>query len=215
MVNEAFVRSFFGSRNPLGQRVTFGTADEDPSWMEVVGVVGDVHHTNLTSPAAPEIYVPAQQVSTDFWTIFVPLPLSFVVRSELSSDALTPAIKAAVHDVDAEQPVSRLRPVGDSGERVGGALPVQHAAVDVLRRAGAHPRRCGGVRRDGLHGQSAHTRAGNPARTWRPSGTVRSLVLRQGLGMALLGIVLGLAGALGLTRFLTTQLFGVSPPIPS
>ena len=64
VVNEAFVRSFFGSQNPLGQRVTFGTADDDPSWMEVVGVVGDVHHTNLTSPAAPEIYVPAHRSRT-------------------------------------------------------------------------------------------------------------------------------------------------------
>ena len=88
VVNEAFVRTFFGSRNPMGQRVTFGTADDDPSWLEMVGVVGDVRQSESDLARRARDLRPAQQVSADFWTIFMPLPLSFVVRSELSSDVL-------------------------------------------------------------------------------------------------------------------------------
>ncbi|MGH7498420.1 MAG: ABC transporter permease, partial [Gemmatimonadales bacterium] len=63
VVNQAFVRSFFGNRDPIGRRVTFGSASDEPKWMEVVGVVGDVHHNGLTMAADPEIYVPAEQLS--------------------------------------------------------------------------------------------------------------------------------------------------------
>ena len=113
VVNEAFARSFFGTRDPLGQRITFGSSTDEPSWMEVVGVVGDVHHAGLTSPAEPELYVPAEQLSPNFWTIFVSLPISFVMRSNLPIESLTRSVKAAVHEVDAEQPVSRVVPVGE------------------------------------------------------------------------------------------------------
>ena len=144
VVNEAFVRSFFGGQDPIGKRVTFGSPTDEPEWREIVGVVGDVHHDGLSSPAQPELYVPASQLTPEFWTIFVPLPISFVVRGALPSTTLFPAIKAAVHDVDAEQAVSRLRPaselVSDAVARyrfsmllltVFGALALSIAAVGV------------------------------------------------------------------------------------
>ena len=52
VVNEAFVRSFFGGQDPIGKRVTFGSPTDEPEWREIVGVVGDVHHDGLSSPAA-------------------------------------------------------------------------------------------------------------------------------------------------------------------
>ncbi len=214
VVNEAFARSFFGNRDPLGQRITFGSSTDEPSWMEVVGVVGDVHHAGLTSPAEPELYVPAEQLSPDFWTIFVQLPISFVVRSNLPIESLTRSVKAAVHEVDAEQPVSRVVPVG---ELVTDSVARYRFSMLLLTFFGGLALTLAAV---GVYGVMAYTVSQRTrelgirlALGARP-GTVRGLVLRQGLTMAFFGIVLGLAGALALTRFLTAQLFGVSPTDP-
>jgi putative ABC transport system permease protein len=215
VVNEAFVRSFFGGQNPLGKRVTFGQPDSTAEWREIVGVVGDVRHTGLAEAAHPELYVPAAQLTADFWTIFATLPISFVVRSSLPMISLFPAIKAAVHDVDPEQAVSRLRPVSelvsDSVARyrfsmlllsVFGALALIIAAVGVY-----------GVM---AYAVSQRTRElGIRLALGASQSSVRYLVLGRGLGMAALGIGIGLAGALALTRLLVSQLFGVSPTDPA
>jgi putative ABC transport system permease protein len=215
VVNEAFVRAFFGGHDPLGKRVTFGQPDSTAVYREIVGVVGDVHHDGLAAGAKPEIYVPAAQLTAEFWTIFAPLPISFVVRSSLPTVTLFPAIKAAVHDVDPEQAVSRLRPVSelvsDSVARyrfsmllltVFGALALVIAAVGVY-----------GVM---AYAVSQRTRELGIRLALGASRTsVQYLVLGRGLGMAALGIGIGLAGALALTRLLVSQLFGVSPTDPA
>ena len=70
VVNDAFVRSFFGGQDPLGQRVTFGSPTDEPEWREIVGVVGDVHHDGLSSPASRRSTCRRQQLTPEFWTIF-------------------------------------------------------------------------------------------------------------------------------------------------
>ena len=77
-----------------------------------MGVVADVRQTALTDPPAPELYVPADQVSSDLWTVFMTIPISFVVRSDVQPARLVPAIKAAVHEV-IRGPVARLREAGE------------------------------------------------------------------------------------------------------
>jgi putative ABC transport system permease protein len=195
--------------------VTFGTPDSTAEWREIIGVVGDVHHGGLASPADPELYVPATQLTAELWTIFVPLPISFVVRSSLPSTTLFPAIKAAVHDVDPEQAVSQLRPVSelvsDSVARyrfsmllltVFGALALIIAAVGVY-----------GVM---AYAVSQRTRElGIRLALGASRSSVQYLVLGRGLAMAALGIGIGLAGAVALTRLLVSQLFGVSPTDPA
>jgi len=215
VVNQAFARAFFPGQDPMGKRVTFGAPDSTAEWRQIVGVVGDVHHDGLSAPAQPELYVPAAQLSADFWTIFVPLPISFVVRSSLPTTSLFPAIKAAVHDVDPEQAVSQLRPVSelvsDSVARyrfsmllltVFGALALIIAAVGVY-----------GVM---AYAVSQRTRElGIRLALGASRSSVQYLVLGRGLGMAAIGIGIGLAGALALTRLLVSQLFGVSPTDPA
>jgi putative ABC transport system permease protein len=214
LVNEAFVRSFFGGRDPLGQRVTFGSPTDKPEWREIVGVVGDVHHEGLSQSAKPEIYVPAAQLDADFWTIFVPLPISFVVRSTLTSDVLFPAIKAAVHDVDAEQAVSRLRPIS---ELVTDSVARYRFSMLLLTVFGALALCLAAV---GVYGVMAYTvsqrtrELGIRLALGAGDASVRYLVLRRGLAMAGIGIGLGLGGAFALTRLLTNQLYGVSPTDP-
>jgi putative ABC transport system permease protein len=215
VVNEAFVRSFFGGQDPLGKRVTFGSPDSTAEWREIVGVVGNVRHGGLSVPPQPEMYVPAAQLTPEFWTIFVPLPISFVVRGSLPAISLFPAIKAAVHDVDAEQAVSRLRPVS---ELVSDAVARYRFSMLLLTVFGALALCIATV---GVYGVMAYTVSQRTRelgiRLALGAGTksVRYLVLRHGLGMAALGIGIGLAGALAMTRLLVSQLFGVSPTDPA
>jgi putative ABC transport system permease protein len=214
VVNDAFVRSFFGGRDPLGQRVTFGSSTDQPEWREIVGVVGDVHHNGLTKSPWPEIYVPAAQLTPESWTIFATLPISFVVRSPLPPESLFPAIKAAVHDVDPEQAVSRLRPIS---ELVTDAVARYRFSMLLLTVFGCLALCLAAVGVYGVMAYSVSQRTrelGIRLALGARAASVRHLVLRRGLGMAAVGIGLGLGGALALTRLLASQLFGVSPTDP-
>jgi len=215
VVNQAFVRSFFGGRDPLGQRVTFGSPTDKPEWREIVGVVGDVHHDGLSASPRPEIYVPAAQLTPEFWTIFETLPISFVVRSALTPESLFPAIKAAVHDVDPEQAITRLRPIS---ELVTDAVARYRFSMLLLTVFGGVALCLAAV---GVYGVMAYTvsqrtrELGIRLALGARAASVRHLVLRRGLGMAAAGIGLGLGGALALTRLLASQLFDVSPSDPA
>jgi putative ABC transport system permease protein len=215
VVNEAFVRSFLPGRDPLGLRVAFGSPTDGPEWREIVGVVADVHHNGLSRPAEPEIYVPAAQIAPDFWRNVVALPISFVVRSTVPPESLFPAVKAAVHEVDPEQPLSRLRPIS---ELVSDAVARYRFSMLLLTVFGGLALCIAAV---GVYGVMAYTvsqrtrELGIRLALGAGVGSVRHLVLRRGLGMAAAGIALGLGGALALTRLLASQLFEVSPTDPA
>jgi predicted permease len=213
-VNQAFARAFLPGRDPLGQRLTFGDGIEDVEWREIVGVVADVHHDGLTKAAEPEVYVPAAQLTPEFWSIFTPTPLSFVVRTVLPLESVAPALKAAVRDVDADQPISRLRPVG---ELVSDSMARFRFSMLLLTIFGGLALCLAVVGVYGLMAYSVSQRTrelGIRLALGARAVVVCGMVLRQGLVMAVAGIVLGLVGALALTRLLTAQLFGVSPTDP-
>ena len=214
-VNEAFVHQFLPGRDPIGQRITFGSADDKPEWREIVGVVADVRHLGLAKPADPEVYVPARQVGEDLWANFAPSPISFVVRTGLPAGAIAGAIKAAVHEVDPEQPVSRLRPVG---ELVSDSMARYRFSMLLLTIFGGLALCLAVVGVYGLMAYSVSQRTrelGIRLALGARAAVVCGMVLRQGLVMAAAGILLGLAGALALTRLLATQLFGVSATDPA
>jgi predicted permease len=214
VINETFAQRYLSGVEPLGKRVTFGDGTEDPVWMEIVGVVADVRSLGLTTEVPPEIYAPFAQVDSATWTVFATIPLSLVVRSTVAPETLGPAIRAAVREVDPEQVVSQLRP---AGELVSGAIARQRFSMLLLVVFGGLALTLAGV---GVYGVLAYMvshrtrelgiRLALGART----SSVRALVLRQGLGIALLGVGIGLAGALALSRLLTTLLFEVSPTDP-
>ena len=214
VVNEALVRKYFGGENPIGRRITFGSPDSTAEWREIVGVVGNVRHLGLTTDPMPEIYVPIQQLAPDFWSIFASIPISFVVRSDREFSALAPEIRRAIREVDPEQPISGLR---EAGELLSDAVARQRFSMMLLVLFGSLALTLAAI---GVYGVMAYTvsqrtrelgiRLALGART----GSVRTLVLRQGLGIALLGVGLGLGGALALGRLLTSLLYDVSPADP-
>ena len=214
VVNETFVRRFVGDGEPLGRRLTFGDGTEDAAWMAIVGVAADVRTLGLTTDPPPEIYVPFEQITADLWTVFTGSTLSVAVRSVGTPERLAPAVRAAVRQVDPEQVVSNLRP---AGELVSGAMARQRFSMLLLLAFGGLALALAGV---GVYGVLAYTvsqrtrELGIRVALGASAGAVRALVLLQGLGVALVGLALGLVGALGLSRLLRAVLYDVSPTDP-
>jgi putative ABC transport system permease protein len=213
VVNEALARKLFPGQDPIGQRLTFGTPDS-AEWRQIVGVIADVRQNGLTTNPGPELYVPVWQLTPDFWTIFSSIPISFVVRSDVAAETLGPAIKTAVRDVNPDQPISQLR---EAGELLQDATARQRFNMSLLTLFGLLAMILAAVGVYGVmaYGVSQRTRElGIRLALGARSSSVQALVLRDGLVMTLSGLGLGVLGALGLSRLLTTLLYGVSPSDP-
>ncbi|HVE79145.1 MAG TPA: ADOP family duplicated permease [Gemmatimonadaceae bacterium] len=202
VINEAAARRFWRGEDPVGARVGFGGGDGTTTWRTVVGVVGDVHHFGLDREAPPEIYVPMAQAPAR--------GMSLVARASSGAQAAA-AVHRAVAAVDPTQPVSAPRPMTDMlADSVARprflSLALTAFAVVAVALAAL-----------GVYGVLAHLAQ---TRT-REIGVRMALgaraadVLRMMLGhaarLAVLGIALGAAGALALSRMLATLLFGVAP----
>jgi putative ABC transport system permease protein len=215
VVNEALARMAWPNQDPIGRRLTFGDGQDDPDWMEVVGVVANVKTNGLTADIGPEIFVPFSQITADLWTVFTPLPVSVVVRSDNDLQTVGTAIKAAIRSVDPEQPVTGPSPAGDL---IAAAVARQRFGMLLLLAFGGLALLLAAV---GVYGVMAYTVSQRTrelgirlALGARP-GAVRALVLGEGMLLAGLGIGLGLLAALALGRLLVGLLYGVQPTDPS
>jgi predicted permease len=207
LINEAAARTYWPGEDPLGHRIQIARGRGTPPWREIVGIVGDLRHEGLQVPPRPEVYVPLAQD---------PLPY-FAVALRTAGDpaALAVPLREAMREIDADQPVSRLRPMAElvaaatSGTRFQGALLGAFAAVALALAA------------VGIYGVMAHAVAHRTREIGvrMALGAARSdimrLVVGQGMRLAAAGIALGIGGALALTRLLSAQLFGVAPSDPA
>ncbi len=123
IINELAARRAFGPRSALGQRILVW-GEQVPS--EVVGVVGNVRHTGLDAEPRPEAWRPVGAVG---WA-----NLSLVVRGKVPPEALVGPVRAAIHSVDAEQPLVRPEPML---ERAEASLAVRRFTLEVLSAGAA------------------------------------------------------------------------------
>jgi putative ABC transport system permease protein len=208
VVNEAAVREHFAGEDPIGRRIAWARAPER-IWITIVGVVGDVHAQELAAEEVPAVYTPmAQEMRA--WKTW----MNFAVRTAEGPETFAAAARREVAAVDPDIPVTRVR------------------AMDDLIAASVAPRRfnlllLGGfailallLAAVGLHGVVSHAVAQRTqemgvrvALGAAPRDVVR-LVVGQGLALTLAGLLCGAAGALALTRFVSTMLFGVRATDP-
>ncbi|HEY6332350.1 MAG TPA: ABC transporter permease [Blastocatellia bacterium] len=204
IVDEAAAHRFFGKENPLGQHIRFGGAEGRPR--EIVGVVDSVLDDGLDKQAKPTIYLPSLQASSQ--------SMSLIVRTGLQPASLVPALKAAIWKVDPDQPVFNVRIMDDivantvSARRLGFILLSAFAAIAlVLASVGIY-----GVTSYSA-GQRTHE-VGIRMALGARRANVLELIVGQGMLLAGAGVIFGTLAALGLSRLMSSLLYGTAPTDP-
>jgi predicted permease len=202
VINESFAARKFRGTDPIGQHVHVGATTAP--WYTVVGVVGDVKQLSLAASRSEAVYVTPTQ------SPFADRALSLVVRTSGDPAAIAPAVRRAIWSVDKDQPIVRVVTmdalVARSGAERRFAMVIFTAfaiVALVLAAAGIYGVLAGSV--------AERTREiGVRAALGASRSSIRGLVLRQGMILALIGAVIGLTGAVAASRALVTLLFGVT-----
>jgi predicted permease len=201
MINESFARQFFGNSNPLGQVMTGLASGGKKS--EIVGVVGDGKYQSLREAIQPTVYVPQRGGSA-----------YFEVRTAEKPQALIPAVRNVVSRLNADIPIFDVRTERGLIEQAlfqPGLLARLSSLFGMLALVMA----CIGLY--GLISYEAVQRTheiGIRMTLGAQNGDVLRLVLSRGMIVTLVGLGIGIAGALGLTRFLSSLLYGIKATDP-
>jgi putative ABC transport system permease protein len=211
VVNKAFAAEFFKRKNPIGWHFRFGQPGSKTPWLTIVGVVGNVRHYSLfkemgTAPTGPIAYVPLRQDPARSLALFVRTAAKPQTLKTSISHAFT-AVGSNVPAPDVEtmneflsqftaQPRLRAVLLG-----IFAALALFLAAVGIY---GIFSRRVS-VRKHEIGIRMA---------LGAEKTDVMKMVIGQGLRLALVGVAIGVVGALALTRFLASLLYGVKPTDP-
>jgi len=203
IVNEAFARRHFPGENPIGRTLITGMG-ELPS--EIVGVVADVRSTGLNTPPEPDYFLPALQRPETFTNI--------LVRTNVSPAAMTPVVRDALRAVDADLPL--LQP---QALTTGIAQTVANRKVALVLLAGFAALALV-LASLGVYSVMAHLVAfrtseiGLRMALGASPATVMRMVLGHGRRLTLIGIALGIGGALAVSRLMQQALFEVDPADP-
>jgi putative ABC transport system permease protein len=198
IISNLAAQRFWPGRNPIGER--FQIRVPGPEYT-VIGITGDVHSASLEEAPQPTVYVPYRQDAFPFMT--------FVMKSPVSTAAITDAIRAAVWRVDKEQPVG---PVLTMDEQLSNSLARRRYSVTLLSAFGTTAVLLAAV---GLYGVLAFVvsqrrrEIGVRIALGATARDVVADVLGQGLRLAALGMAVGLVLALTVTRLMSSLLFGI------
>ena len=204
VINQTMARQMFPNEDPVGKRIRFGTVTAP--WTTIVGVIGDVHHSGLETPPAPEVYT---------WYLQNPPTNPFLVlRTAAAPAALAPAVRAQLQALDKDISAYDIRPMDQvRAESVAerrfvlllvaafGALALVMAAVGVY----------------GVMALIVSERTPEIgirlALGARPAQVMRVVVM-QGVTLAAAGVVAGVIVSAALAPILAAQLYGIRPLDP-
>ena len=210
VVNETLAKRFYPGRSAIGQRIRPG--GQGTPWITIVGVSADVKQGGLDQPAGTEVYFLYDQVAASLQ--YAPGQMNVVLRSPLPLAEVAQTVRRTVASLDPTIPVIQLRTME---QVVADSVPRQRFLSQLLGIFALVALLLAAIGTYGILGYMVNERtreigirmALGAART-----SVVGMVLGQGLTVALIGIVLGLAGAFGLSRLASSLLYGVSPADP-
>ena len=214
VVTQNLARDYWATPSEaIGKRIAvFGGADDQLSWMEIIGVVGDIHDDGMSQAAVPTVYWP--HVVEDWWggDLFVQRSMAYAVRVQGGDpQQLLPQVRQAVWGVNPTLPLARVATVDEfvdeSTARTSFTLIMLGIASGVALFLGVV----------GMYGVISYVVAqrtreiGVRMALGAQQATVRRMILRQGARLAAAGVVVGLVAAMALTRLMASLLFGVDP----
>lgn len=215
VINEAMAKKYWPKNDALGARITIGKGvgpefEEPPR--QIIGIVGDVRQSGLSQPPNPIMYVPITQVNDGIMALNNRIiPMTWVVRTKLPPSSLSADIQRQLRESSGGLPVAHIRSmqqvVGESTARNDfymTLLSIFAGVALVLASIGVY----------GLMAYSVQQRTqeiGVRMALGASPKQVRRMVVIQGMRLAIVGVILGAASALGLTRLMSSLLYGVKP----
>jgi predicted permease len=208
IVDETFAKKYFDGK-PLGKQISLEDDKKgNPQWTEIVGEATDTQDANLNDKPFGEIFIPVGQG-------FYFQGTSFIARTAADPAIMIPALRQAVWSVDENSPITNVKTMD---QLVAESVADQHFQAVLLSSFGALGLILAMV---GIYGvisfsvtQRTHEIGVRMALGAQP-GNVLSMVIREGMALAGFGIVIGIGGALALTRFLRSLLFEIKPTDPA
>jgi putative ABC transport system permease protein len=203
VINESLAQRFFANRDPLGHRLNYCSLDPKPCWTTIVGVVGNVHQFGLDAGPTFDSYF------VGGWTRYL------LVRTAQDPSSAAGAVRQAAHRIDPTLPVTEVTTL--DGLLSKSVSPRRFSAVLIAVLAGLALV----LSAVGIYGVMSYTvgqrtqEIGIRMALGARPGNMLALVLGRGARLALVGVVIGMFGALALTRFLASLLFdvGVADPL--
>lgn len=212
VIDETMARKYFPNEEAVGKRLRLGDATNP--WLEVVGVVADSKSSGLEATSYPGLYIPYQQRQATLVESLVGRRSNLFVRTAADPSQAVSALRQVMQEIEPDQAVTDIQPltqaISDSiaPQRFRTLLLSLFALVAVLLAS------------LGIYGVMNYTvsqrtrEIGIRVALGAETRDVLRLVLRQGLMLAWLGVMVGVAAAFGLTRLMQSFLFGVSASDP-
>lgn len=207
IVNETMARTFWGNQSPIGRRVA--PWYDEKNWCTVIGVVADVKNAGVEKPTGTELYLPFQQVAA------AEMDSSYIaIRTVGDPGSVVTEVRRAVHDLDPTLPLAHIRSMegvmsaAQARPRFLALLLTLFSIVALILAA------------VGIYGVISYSVAqrtkefGVRMALGAQRHDVLRLVMREGMTLALAGVAVGIIGALALTRFLSSLLYGVKSTDP-
>ena len=204
IINDAFASSFFKNGDAIGRSITFDNESAKKTNFTIVGIVGSERQLGPESAQTPEFYLPGRQLRSFY----------IVARTVGDPLNLAPQIKQQVWNLEKDQPISEVvtadRMLNEwvAPRRFNMVVMLSFASIAVLLAA------------VGLYGVLAYSvtirtrEIGIRVALGADTAGIAKLILKQGLAVAAIGVVVGMSGALALTRFMQSAIYGVGPNDP-
>ena len=213
IINQAMAKEYWPKDNPVGQQLIIGKGvgpEFDEPARQIVGVVGDIHDGGLNRDPQPMVIVPQAQVTDGMTALNARIgPVGWLVRTHGDPHQLIPAITEQLRQASGGFPVARVRLMDEIVVRSTARdsfnmmlLSIFGAVALVLAAIGIY----------GLMAYSVQQRTqemGIRMALGADRATIRKLVVWQGMRLAVVGVILGIGAAFGLTRLIASFLFGV------
>lgn len=204
VVSESFARRYWPGRDPLGRQFNFAFGDRT-----VVGVAADVAVRGLERSSEPQVYLPAQQMRDGALPWYAPKDL--LIRTDGNAMGLAPALRRIIREVDSDQAISDVQPLGNV---VAADTASRRAQVDALAAFAGIAVLLAAVGIYGLLSFAVSSRTqevGVRLALGAGRGTILGMFLRQGLTLGLAGVAFAIPVAYVAARSMTSVLFGVQP----